>query len=255
MDYIKQLNAFDNWLEYNDLDITAQAMWYKLMSIANKSGWQVELSIANTKLMAKLQLEKKAVINCRNRLIQAGLIEYKSRGTKKAGIYKIKVLYRDKKETNDYTKKSISPSISVARETNQSTNQGTNDYPNTEPMATPYINKTKQNKINNYRPTALAKNQMEADFEKLWALYPRKERKADALKAYKKAIKAGTTNKEIQTGIVAYKNSIVGKDPAFIAQGGTWFNQQRWKDELTIETVRPSTTEYNLDEVDKAYEQ
>lgn len=237
MDYIKQLNAFDNWLEYNDLDITAQAMWYKLMSIANKSGWQVELSIANTKLMAKLQLEKKAVINCRNRLIQAGLIEYKSRGTKKAGIYKIRVLYKDKKETNKETIK------------------GTNDYTNEEPMTTPYINKTKQNKINNYRPTSLAKKEAEDDFEKLWTLYPRKERKADALKAYKKAIKAGTTNKEIQTGIVAYKNSIVGKDPAFIAQGGTWFNQQRWKDELTVETARPLTTEYNLDEVDKAYEQ
>lgn len=113
--------------------------------------------------------------------------------------------------------------------------------------------KVKESKVINKSPSKMA--ELENNFEKLWALYPRKERKADALKAYKKAIKAGTTNKEIQTGIVAYKNSIVGKDPAFIAQGGTWFNQQRWKDELTIETVRPLTTEYNLDEVDKAYEQ
>lgn len=256
MDYIKQLNAFDNWLEYNDLDITAQVMWYKLMSIANKSGWQKELSIANTKLMAKLEIDKKAVINCRNRLIQAGLIEYKSRGTKKAGIYKIRVLYSDKKETNDYTNKSISPLISSPRETNQRTNQGTNGYPNTEPMTVPYINKTKQkNNISPTTPKMAESAELESDFEKLWKLYPRKERKANALKAYKKAIKAGTTNKEIQTGIIAYKNSVVGKDPTYIAQGGTWFTQQRWKDELTTDTVRSLTTQYNLDEVDKAYEQ
>lgn len=238
MDYIKQLNAFDNWLEYNDLDITAQAMWYKLMSIANKSGWQVELSIANTKLMAKLQLDKKAVINCRNRLIQAGLIEYKSRGTKKAGIYKLRVLYRGEKETN------------------KRTNEGTNDYPNEGLMTTPYINKTKQNNINHSRPTSLAKDELASNFEKLWQLYPRKERKADALKAYKKAIQAGVTNKKIQDGILAYKKSIVGKAPEYIAQGGTWFNQQRWQDELvTEEQVSPLTNEYNLDEVDKVYEQ
>lgn len=157
MDYIKQLNAFDNWLEYNDLDITAQVMWYKLMSIANKSGWQVELSIANTKLMAKLEIDKKAVINCRNRLIQSGLIEYKSRGTKKAGLYKIRVLYRNKKETNGSTNTSISPSISTFKETNQRINQGTNEYPNTEPMTVPYINKTKQDKKKNKKSSSRKK--------------------------------------------------------------------------------------------------
>lgn len=97
--------------------------------------------------------------------------------------------------------------------------------------------------------------ELESDFEKLWELYPRKERKADALKAYKRAIKAGITNKEIQTGIIAYKNSIVGKDPTYIAQGGTWFTQQRWEDELTTDAVQSSLTQYNLDEVEKAYEQ
>lgn len=166
------------------------------------------------------------------------------------------MLYSDKKETNDYTNKSISPLISSPRETNQRTNQGTNGYPNTEPMTVPYINKTKQkNNISPTTPKMAESAELESDFEKLWKLYPKKERKADALKAYKKAIKAGTTNKEIQTGIIAYKNSVVGKDPTYIAQGGTWFTQQRWKDELTTDTVRSLTTQYNLDEVDKAYEQ
>lgn len=111
----------------------------------------------------------------------------------------------------------------------------------------------RESKVINNTPSKMA--EVENDFGKLWALYPRKERKTDALKAYKKAIKAGTTNKEIQDGIIAYKKSIVRKDPEYIAQGGTWFHQQRWSDELTTELTRPLTTEYNLEEVDKAYEQ
>ncbi|EPI39934.1 DnaD domain-containing protein [Enterococcus faecalis] len=115
MDYITQLNAFDNWLEYNSLDNTAQIMWYKLMSIANKSGWKRELSIANTKLMAKVGLSEKALINCRNRLVQSGLIQYKNRGTKKAGIYIITVLYDSnddggndsKKNSNGYSNSAV----------------------------------------------------------------------------------------------------------------------------------------------------
>lgn len=130
------------------------------------------------------------------------------------------------------------------------------------------INKSKVNKeksdsklavnegVNSSTTPKMAKfAELESDFEKLWELYPRKERKADALKAYKRAIKAGITNKEIQTGIIAYKNSIVGKDPTYIAQGGTWFTQQRWEDELTTDAVQSSLTQYNLDEVEKAYEQ
>lgn len=189
-------------------------------------------------------MSEKTLINNRNKLVQYGLIEYKSRGTQKAGIYKI----------IDITESELTGNITVNREANRK-QTGSKPAVNEGVNRSTYINKTKQDNINNYRPPALAKNQMEADFEKLWALYPRKERKEDALKAYKKAIKAGTTNKEIQTGIVAYEKSVEGREKQYIAQGGTWFHQQRWKDELTTETVRPLTTQYNLAEVDKAYEQ
>ena len=81
---------------------------------------------------------------------------------------------------------------------------------------------------------------LENDFELLWKLYPKKQRKNDALKAYKKAIKAGATNKQIQDGIVKYKEHIKIKnmDMEFVCQGGTWFNQKRWLDELDMNPVR-----------------
>lgn len=87
MDYIRQINAFENWLEYNDLGAGPQLLWYKLMRVANLSGWQRELSIANTRLQSMTKSSEKTLINNRNQLIQSGLLQYKKRSRTKAGIY------------------------------------------------------------------------------------------------------------------------------------------------------------------------
>jgi len=73
--------------------------------------------------------------------------------------------------------------------------------------------------------------QLTEDFEKLWDLYPNKQGKKKALTAYKKAIKEGTTNKEIQDGIVAYKKYLQREQWQKPANGDTWFNNERWNDE------------------------
>ncbi len=79
-------------------------------------------------------------------------------------------------------------------------------------------------------------NQLEEDFEKLWKLYPRKEGKKKAFEAYKRAIKNGTTNKEIQTGIVNYLTQIRVQrtNKQYIKQGSTWFNGECWNDEYNV---------------------
>lgn len=78
--------------------------------------------------------------------------------------------------------------------------------------------------------------QLEEDFEKLWKLYPRKEGKKKAFEAYKRAIKNGTTNKEIQTGIVNYLTQIRVQrtNKQYIKQGSTWFNGECWTDEYNV---------------------
>lgn len=97
---------------------------------------------------------------------------------------------------------------------------------------------SKSNKNNHQNDDMDAKStDLNADFEKLWHLYPRKERKTDAFKAYVKAIKKGITNQTIQNGIVAYKKHIASNkiEPKFIKQGGTWFYQECWNDEYSTE--------------------
>ena len=81
-------------------------------------------------------------------------------------------------------------------------------------------------------------------FDNLWKQYPNKKGKPTAFTAYKKAIKAGTTDDEILKGIEKYKKEIDLKrtDKQYIAHGSTWFNQKRWLDEYDLTSNR---TEYN----------
>src|SRR5699024_596215 len=73
------------------------------------------------------------------------------------------------------------------------------------------------------------------DFENLWNLYPNKQGKKKAKSSYERAIKNGTTNKEIQDGIVRYKNHLKQNDWLKPAHGATWFNNERWEDEYGVE--------------------
>jgi len=75
--YIDLLNAFDSWLEVNYLSATAQLLWYRLMAIFNRCGWSEWVTVDNQRIMMLIQCSSEhTVIDTRNRLIQAGLIEY-----------------------------------------------------------------------------------------------------------------------------------------------------------------------------------
>lgn len=87
------------------------------------------------------------------------------------------------------------------------------------------------------------KHSIESDFEKLWQLYPNKKGKAAALKSYKRSIKNGTTNKQIQDGIVAYKKHIAEKgiEQSFQKHGSTFFSGESWTDDYSSEIPADTT--------------
>lgn len=82
-----------------------------------------------------------------------------------------------------------------------------------------------------------SKNILKENFEKLWNIYPNKRGKEAAFKSYSTAMKDGVTNKQIQDGIVNYKQQILQQNikPQFVAHGSTWFNQKRWTDVYDVE--------------------
>lgn len=88
----------------------------------------------------------------------------------------------------------------------------------------------------------VSKSQLELEFEDVWKEYPRKQGKANALKAYIKARKKGVEKQTILEGIFGYIDYLKAEKTAqkYVKQGSTWFNQECWNDDYIIR--RPITT-------------
>ena len=74
------------------------------------------------------------------------------------------------------------------------------------------------------------------EFDEIWELYPKKQGKQNALKAYIKARKDGVDKDDIINGINNYIFYIkkMNIEPKYIKQGSTWFNQRCWGDDYTV---------------------
>lgn len=90
MTYIDLINAFERWIETNYLPISSQLLWYKLISLFNKCGWSEWVTVDNHRLMSIMQIEsEKTFIRCRDKLIEAGLFEYRKGKKGSPNQYKI----------------------------------------------------------------------------------------------------------------------------------------------------------------------
>lgn len=115
MNYIKEINAFMDWLETNPLDATTQSLWFHLMAIANKSGWPEWFAVANLTLMARLGVSENTLVKHRNILVQKGRIEYKNQGKQKPGKYRI-IPFASNFEVNHEVTEDVTSKIEVNRE-------------------------------------------------------------------------------------------------------------------------------------------
>ena len=89
MNYIREINAFYDWLETNSISDSAIGLWHALMHINNKSGWVTEFAVALSTLETKTGLKKDAIIRARLRLQQANRIDFKSRSGQLSAVYRI----------------------------------------------------------------------------------------------------------------------------------------------------------------------
>lgn len=101
MNYIKQLKAFDDWINQNQGSASAQLLWYKLMSINNTCGWVEWFSRTNPSLAGMMNVSENTLKTARLELQQKGLIDFKS-GKKKGQPtkYTIFKLYIEDKVSN-----------------------------------------------------------------------------------------------------------------------------------------------------------
>ena len=101
-----------------------------------------------------------------------------------------------------------------------------------------------------------SKSVIDQEFDNLWTLYPRKQGKANALKAYTKARKGKPEiYQQVEAGIKAYVAYIKanGTDPRYIKQGSTWFNQRAWEDDYATTAVPSGVVVPDKYRVDKDY--
>lgn len=90
------------------------------------------------------------------------------------------------------------------------------------------------------------------EFDRLWAMYPRKEGRKEAKAAFERAIKKGETVDKIESGIKAYCEHIRknNTEKQYIKQGSTYFRQEAWNDVYddspVTETKRKSSYDITL---------
>lgn len=89
MNYIKELNAFKNWLFLNEIPTSAIALWHTLMTINNATHWKREFNAPNSVVSKLSGLSKQGVHNARNHLIKQGRILCKKGKKGQAPIYQM----------------------------------------------------------------------------------------------------------------------------------------------------------------------
>jgi len=89
---------------------------------------------------------------------------------------------------------------------------------------------------------------IDREFEKLWALYPKKQGKQKAFQHFKKARKIKKIPYEtIENGLYRYIRYLEqqGTDQQYIMHGSTWFGQEKWQDEYTLTGLKQKPKNIN----------
>lgn len=103
MNYIAELNAFDRWLETNYLPALSELLWRKMVALFNRCGWAEWISVDNQRLMGLIQVKREATfIDYRNKLVEAGLIEYQKGKKGSPNRYKL-ISLSEEKNHNTFT--------------------------------------------------------------------------------------------------------------------------------------------------------
>lgn len=80
-----------------------------------------------------------------------------------------------------------------------------------------------------------------SEFDEWWSVYPRKQGKAPARKAFTKARKS-TSLQTLMEGVRVYALSNIGVDKSLVKLPAGWLNDQRWEDEPIITAAAPATS-------------
>lgn len=162
MNYILQVKAF-NKLHLRDPFSKGQFMlFHALLDVNNDCGWLEWFDVALSRLELFSRLSREGIQKARAELVERGLIEFKSNGTR-AGSYRLKKLYEDSTQVSTQTstqnstqrvtkKERLNTDLTTekAENTQNSTQISTQESTQSSTQESTSLNKqnkTKQNKI------------------------------------------------------------------------------------------------------------
>ena len=182
MNYLAELKAFYDTLAVNPLSSHDIALWYALMSIANKSGWKNEFPVALSVLAFFSGANESTVKRSRNKLAQCGYITWRSRSGNQSAVYHM---------------------ISLVGHSEPQTvpQSGLQSIPQTVPQSVP-IYKTKLNETN-IPPISPTET-----FEEYWSAYPKKGNRSLTEKAYVDVLLSGVSADDLLSAAHNYAETV-----------------------------------------------
>ena len=89
MDYMREINAFYDFAEVNDLSPSCVTLWHAFMFLANRARWPEQLTLPISALESRAKLKSTAVKEARKKLKELGLIDFEFRDGNQSTIYRI----------------------------------------------------------------------------------------------------------------------------------------------------------------------
>ena len=136
MNYLKQVLALNQLQLRDPLSKGQYMLFHALLNVNNDCGWIEWFEVASIRLELFSQMSREGVQKARKELIERGLIEFKSNGTR-AGSYRLKKLYGDSTQT--------STQVSTQDSTQDSTQSSTQTNTEIEPLSTPLPTQLEKN--------------------------------------------------------------------------------------------------------------
>lgn len=89
MNYLTEIKLFHIWLETHELTPAAILLWYALMYLANKSGWEEDLTLPMSRIEGVTYMSEARIYRARKCLCHAGVLKVEERGSNRSSIYRL----------------------------------------------------------------------------------------------------------------------------------------------------------------------
>lgn len=202
MNYMTEIKMFYDWLETHSLTPASITLWHGLMFIANRSGWKNPLPISLSVIESRTMIPRASIYRERERLREAGLIDFSTKGGKASCLYTIYSLSQQLEshgETQSAVKRDLVSHSETQSVVNEDRIQHLESQSEKQNATIIYkLNYTERNKEKSEKEL-LEEMEVGADAPPCLSPEEKKERKSCAKKKEKREVPQLDTNAILQT--------------------------------------------------------